>query len=245
MRESTEDDVSDASKERSLCPRSLFFWGTSLIFPDWVVRTIEAEASASQSIRIKSLDEVRRHADRQPDGGHPHVWMVFFDDTVANDVLTNFESVREQVDVRTWVLAYRDPAIAQRLLQERQTHQALAGILLLPMDVSISCWTPMLHLVLVGNFFVPGDLVCATETASKRRCEISGSSEPVKRLTRREEEILALVAEGGRNKAIAHRLSLSEHTVKLHLHHAISKIGARNRTEAANWYLTRQHSDRP
>lgn len=100
MRESTEDDVSVASKERSRCPRSLFFWGTSLVFPDWVVRTIKAEASASQSIRIKSLDEMRRHTDRHPDGRHPHVWMVFFDDTVANDVLTNFESVREQVGGR-------------------------------------------------------------------------------------------------------------------------------------------------
>jgi DNA-binding NarL/FixJ family response regulator len=59
-------------------------------------------------------------------------------------------------------------------------------------------------------------------------------------LTPREKEVLAHVSQGGRNKTIAHQMSLSEHTVKLHLHNAITKIGARNRTEAATWYLSRQ-----
>lgn len=63
-------------------------------------------------------------------------------------------------------------------------------------------------------------------------------------LTQREKEVLAMVSEGGRNKSIAHKMSLSEHTVKLHLHNAITKIGARNRTEAANWYLSQLGGDR-
>lgn len=223
----------------------LFFWGTSLIFPDWILRTIEAEASASQSIRITSPDEVVRCMEDQPDCGHAHVSTMFFNDTVADNVLAHFGSLCEQVDVQKWILAYRDPVVALRLLNKRQTSHELARILLLPMDVSISCWTPMLHLVLAGNFFVPGNLVCATEPAPKPKSALNCSSGTTGRLTRREEEVLALVSEGSRNKAIAHTLSLSEHTVKLHLHHAISKIGARNRTEAANWYLTRQHSERP
>ncbi len=57
-------------------------------------------------------------------------------------------------------------------------------------------------------------------------------------LTRREKEVLAHVSQGGRNKHIAYKMALSEHTVKLHLHNAITKIGARNRTEAATWYLS-------
>ncbi|MEM9634014.1 MAG: LuxR C-terminal-related transcriptional regulator, partial [Pseudomonadota bacterium] len=35
----------------------------------------------------------------------------------------------------------------------------------------------------------------------------------------------------------ADRLSLSEHTIKLHIHHIISKLGVSNRTEAAAIYL--------
>lgn len=240
-----EEDAFDPSRKDPFCSISLFFWGTCLIFPESVLRTIEAEAPSSQSLRIKSLDEVRRHLDHRSNERHPHVSMLFFNDTVADDVLTHFASLRDQVEIQTWVLAYRDPAIAQRLLNDRQRNQDLETILLLPMDVPISCWTPMLHLVLAGNFFVPGDLLCATEPSHTSPAAAPCSTGQSSRLTRREEEVLALVAKGSRNKAIAHTLSLSEHTVKLHLHHAISKIGARNRTEAANWYLTRQHAERP
>ena len=55
----------------------------------------------------------------------------------------------------------------------------------------------------------------------------------LRKLTPREMDVLELVAEGMQNKHIAGHLQLSEHTVKLHLHHVISKLGARNRTEAA------------
>lgn len=61
-------------------------------------------------------------------------------------------------------------------------------------------------------------------------------------LTPREREVLELVSQGCRNKIIAHELGVSEHTVKLHIHHIITKIGVRNRTAAATWYLSRQQS---
>jgi DNA-binding NarL/FixJ family response regulator len=70
-----------------------------------------------------------------------------------------------------------------------------------------------------------------------------GRQEEGLRLTQREKEVLALVSQGGRNKSIANAMCLSEHTVKLHLHNAITKIGARNRTEAATWYLSHHSGD--
>lgn len=160
-----QDKAFHASRQDFAGSVSLFFWGTSITFPDWVLRTVEAEASAGQSIRITSLDEVRRCMERQSPDGPSQACAVFFDDTVADDVLTHFGSICEQVEVQNWVFAYRDPVIAQRLLTARQTDLDLFRILLLPMTVPISCWTPMLHLALAGNFFVPGDLVCLTETA--------------------------------------------------------------------------------
>nr|WP_269751662.1 response regulator transcription factor [Pseudophaeobacter flagellatus] len=60
------------------------------------------------------------------------------------------------------------------------------------------------------------------------------------RLTLREAEVLSCVAEGKQNKLIANRLGLSEHTVKLHIHHVIAKLGVHNRTEAAVWFLENQ-----
>lgn len=51
-------------------------------------------------------------------------------------------------------------------------------------------------------------------------------------LTPREKEVLQLVAEGLTNKAIAHQLSISEHTVKFHVNAIMSKLNAQSRTEA-------------
>ncbi|MDX2138971.1 MAG: response regulator transcription factor [Chloroflexota bacterium] len=51
-------------------------------------------------------------------------------------------------------------------------------------------------------------------------------------LTERELEVIRLVAEGLPNKQIAHRLGISEHTVKFHLNALMGKLGAQSRTEA-------------
>lgn len=52
-------------------------------------------------------------------------------------------------------------------------------------------------------------------------------------LTPREVEVLALLAEGLSNKAIARRLHLSDHTVKYHTSAIFAKLNVSSRTEAA------------
>jgi DNA-binding NarL/FixJ family response regulator len=54
-------------------------------------------------------------------------------------------------------------------------------------------------------------------------------------LTRREEEILRLVAEGHSNAQLARMLWVTEQTVKFHLSNVYRKLGVANRTEAARW----------
>jgi DNA-binding NarL/FixJ family response regulator len=54
-------------------------------------------------------------------------------------------------------------------------------------------------------------------------------------LTRREREVLRLVAEGLPNKQIARRLGISEKTVKAHLTKVFEAIGVTDRTAAALW----------
>jgi two-component system nitrate/nitrite response regulator NarL len=51
-------------------------------------------------------------------------------------------------------------------------------------------------------------------------------------LTPREHEVLSLVADGLRNREIAQRLGITEHTVKFHLAAVFGKLGARSRTDA-------------
>ena len=51
-------------------------------------------------------------------------------------------------------------------------------------------------------------------------------------LTPREHEVLRLLAEGLPNKSIAHKLGISEHTVKFHVNAILGKLDAQSRTEA-------------
>lgn len=55
---------------------------------------------------------------------------------------------------------------------------------------------------------------------------------PAQPLTPREVEVLAMLAEGLANKAIAGRLGISEHTVKTHVGAIFGKLGASTRAEA-------------
>jgi len=74
---------------------------------------------------------------------------------------------------------------------------------------------------------IPVPLAQPAETFSlndKKREELS--------LTRRELEILELVAEGLSNREIAVRLFVSENTVKTHCSRAFDKLGAKRRTQA-------------
>jgi two-component system, NarL family, response regulator LiaR len=52
-------------------------------------------------------------------------------------------------------------------------------------------------------------------------------------LTRREREVLALIASGHSNKRIARELEIAEKTVKTHVGHVLAKLGVTDRTQAA------------
>ncbi|HPB46263.1 MAG TPA: response regulator transcription factor [Microthrixaceae bacterium] len=59
--------------------------------------------------------------------------------------------------------------------------------------------------------------------------------QPIDRLTEREEEVLALVANGRTNAEIAAELFVGLSTAKTHVASLMTKIGARNRVEIAMW----------
>jgi DNA-binding NarL/FixJ family response regulator len=56
---------------------------------------------------------------------------------------------------------------------------------------------------------------------------------PDHKLTRREAEVLALIAGGRSNKRIAFELGISEKTVKTHVGHLFAKLDVTDRTQAA------------
>ena len=87
----------------------------------------------------------------------------------------------------------------------------------------------------------PEDLAAAVRTAAEGRTTLASSvadrlmarlRTPGTALTRRETEVLALVAEGLSNQAIGQRLHLTEGTVKSHLARIYTKLGVDSRTAA-------------
>jgi LuxR family transcriptional regulator, maltose regulon positive regulatory protein len=67
--------------------------------------------------------------------------------------------------------------------------------------------------------------------ADDARASMSALVEP---LTKRELEVLSLVAAGRRNREIADELVVTLETIKKHVSHIFDKLGATNRTEAVN-----------
>jgi DNA-binding NarL/FixJ family response regulator len=58
-------------------------------------------------------------------------------------------------------------------------------------------------------------------------------------LTRRELDILSLLAQGSGDREIAHKLIVAEGTVKTHIRNILRKLGVRNRTQAVAHVLRR------
>jgi DNA-binding NarL/FixJ family response regulator len=89
----------------------------------------------------------------------------------------------------------------------------------------------------------PGDLRAGVRAASRGESPRSASAGPRPRsdrraadeLSDRELDVLALVGAGLPNKLIAHRLDISEKTVKNHLTSIFRALGVDDRTQAALW----------
>jgi DNA-binding NarL/FixJ family response regulator len=81
----------------------------------------------------------------------------------------------------------------------------------------------------------PGELRRAVEAAISEKPFVDPSVPPKGsrgKLTRRQREILQLLANGESTTVAARELDLSEETVKTHTKNALARLGARNRTHA-------------
>lgn len=126
-------------------------------------------------------------------------------------------------------------AIESDMVQQLQSSTVIHGVL--PMQMKLDVLTPILALMLRGGEYYPRLLVKTSLSPSPEARPLPEAIKPAANhlsfLTKREHQILALVARGLQNKSIASDLMLSEHTVKIHLHNIITKLGTHNRTEAA------------
>jgi DNA-binding NarL/FixJ family response regulator len=81
----------------------------------------------------------------------------------------------------------------------------------------------------------PAELRRAVEAAAEQESFVDPAVPPKGsrgRLTRRQRQILQLLANGESTTVAARQLDLSEETVKSHMKHALARLGAKNRTHA-------------
>lgn len=134
------------------------------------------------------------------------------------------------------ILADIDHQVDTRLvgLVEQQIVQGV-----LPVNINLDILLSIFRILLSGGEYVPSALFRShgAESGQAARMRKDGAMSD---LTAREWQILGHVAKGSQNKIIANDLGLSEHTVKIHIHNIINKLGVHNRTEAAAIYFAGQ-----
>ena len=105
---------------------------------------------------------------------------------------------------------------------------------------------PALQAVMAGQTVLGAEAVANLSLGKQEEQTRKDPAEPVTRrfqtLTDREREIVALVADGLDNQAIARRLYLSEGTVRNHISAILAKTNLANRTQLAVEWLSSQES---
>ncbi|MCT8157104.1 response regulator transcription factor [Bifidobacterium polysaccharolyticum] len=105
---------------------------------------------------------------------------------------------------------------------------------------------PALQAVMAGQTVLGAEAVANLSLGKQEEQTRKDPAEPVTRrfqtLTDREQEIVALVADGLDNQAIARRLYLSEGTVRNHISAILAKTNLANRTQLAVEWLSSQES---
>jgi LuxR family transcriptional regulator, maltose regulon positive regulatory protein len=140
---------------------------------------------------------------------------------VADEVLRHEPPAVQQLMLALAVPPAVDAHTVERILGTEDRGATLArleqdGLLTAAPDGTL-CFHPVVRDVLLRM------------VAARRR---AAASVGIAGLTRRENEVLALMAEGLANRAIAKRLFISEKTTKTHIGHIFDKLGVESRVQA-------------
>lgn len=91
----------------------------------------------------------------------------------------------------------------------------------IPKSLNPKIMQGIMKVIFAGGTYIP---VSALSSADSQKTAHA--------LTRRQNEVLSLVAEGKSNKQIAYEIGVSEATVKLHINALLRALGVTNRTQA-------------
>ncbi|MEI4260941.1 helix-turn-helix transcriptional regulator [Roseovarius sp. D0-M9] len=234
-------DIADS--QRSL--RGIFI-GSALCFSDIAIKLANEEITCITFQRLPTLADL----SALDDAAAAEVRLIVVYEGMLDDLQVAIPSLKQKFPQAFMALAYRNRAAALRLIREACDHPCSRDVGFLPMGVEMDCWLSVLRLLVWGERYVPANLIDNAREApapatpsTPNGQDRSHNAQQEVHLTAREREVLRAAAAGKPNKIIAEDLSLSQHTVKLHMHHIIAKLGVSNRTEATLWYLSQsQHA---
>ncbi|HYO29203.1 MAG TPA: response regulator transcription factor [Thermomicrobiales bacterium] len=157
-----------------------------------------------------------------PGGSEPAPDVIVADLSGGND--RTADDLAEAYPGAPQVLLGADPAIQGPGL-------AAGPVAYLPLDADGPALVAAVWAVLAGLVVIDPEVAGVARIHGHAPLPASAGT-PGEALTARELEVLALVAEGLPNKAIARELGISEHTAKFHVGSLLGKLGAGSRTEA-------------
>ncbi len=104
----------------------------------------------------------------------------------------------------------------------------------IPKGLGTKAMMNAIQLVQEGGKYLPADILPGhlEDDRSQNAGPTFDTCNPLRRLTRRERDVLAELSSGLPNRAIAMNLDIQEVTVKLHLGNIFRKLGAKNRVQA-------------
>jgi len=213
------------------------FVGDELAFSDNILKHTAAEFTSLYFMRSATLADALTTATEQA----VQCRIILVDESEADALQDSLPAVFAHFPNTKVAMSYRQASIAEMVLRNAASDPLLAKVGVLPMRLEIDHWMSVLRLLICGERYIPYELFKHAPVA-----EHSIKPTPPKptvpkgrlaKLTDRETQVLTSVSEGKQNKIIAAELALSEHTVKLHIHNVISKLGVNNRTEAAICFL--------
>jgi len=143
---------------------------------------------------------------------------------------------QQQPNLPVLVLTSRNqPALIARLVEAGAQGYCLKGV---------AAETLILAIRSVAAGASWWDSTATAEIRAALQVPVSRQAEVSNPLTRREQEILALIAVGTTNSQIATRLYITPGTVRVHVHTILHKLGVSDRTQAARLAMERQLIDR-
>ncbi|MEP2703986.1 MAG: response regulator transcription factor [Roseibium sp.] len=218
---------------------SIFYIGAQDKFPEELEHCINREINDGSFVRIQKKNDLC-FAEK----GEEYCKRLFLiDDSFGLEMREIVSCLSGKFPQANLCMLVNDDHVLASKIRENIQDGLVRSIL--PMNLRVDLWLGAIRLMLNGGHYIPADAIRymdldTTKTRHHQHTRVAGNNNINKRcsnLTKREFEVLCLISEGHQNKNIADKLSISEHTIKLHIHHIISKLGVSNRTEAAAIYL--------